>query len=947
MSDPKRTWYLPLGVVRHPRKPDKVRVVWDAAATVNGVSLNSLLLPGPDLLTPLMTVLCQFRQRQYAVSADIRQMFHQPIIRQEDRQVQRFLYRTDVQSSPTVYVLDVATFGATCSPCSAQYAKNLNASEYRTSLPEAAEAVIKNTYVDDYLDSRDTIEEAVKLSLEVRMINSKAGFDLRNWKSNSKEILRHVGVECLESEKNFAVEKSTPMERVLGMSWMTDDDIFVFSAQFREDLQHVLSGNIVPTKRQVLRVVMSYFDPLGIITNYTIQGRILLQDIWRSNVKWDDPITDADFSNWQRWVMLAPQLNRVAISRCYFPNYEISSYDSLQLHVFVDAGDQAYGAVAYFRIVERGIPRCALVAAKAKVTSLKPLSTPRCELNASVIGVRLMKTIENNHSLRIKKRFLWTDSTTVLSWIRADPRKYRQYVALRVSEILSESHVSEWYWIATSKNVADKTTKWGHGPDFEPNSEWYSGPSFLLQPENEWTLKQPCIVDPPEELKVINVHQEASIDPVVDFAKFSQLQSLLRRLAYLHHFRRRCSIKQRVSSTKGKVVLSQEDFEAAERSLWKIIQLQEFPHEIFVLRRNAILPMNERVRLEKSSSLSKSSPFIDDDGILRVQSRIDPAAAYYAFNFRNPIILPKHNHVTDLLVLHYHQKFGHANVEIVVNELRQRYYITRLRTVVKKIVKQCMWCRVYRAVPHPPKMAALPQPRVQPYVRPFSFVGLDYFGPMIIKRGRTNIKRWVALFTCLTVRAVHLEVVHSLSTESCKMAIRRFIARRGAPREIFSDNGTNFRGAARDLAEEIRNINSKVASTFTNADTKWTFTPPSAPHMGGVWERKVRSIKEALKSLCHRDKLDDEEFCNRWFHKLPCDSITNKQESLTPEYNPVICSPCSEREIKTLTLTQSQPFPTVPLTNQHSMNSGLSAGKRSQPKQQSRGMARGRWYSRE
>lgn len=145
---------------------------------------------------------------------------------------------------------------------------------------------------------------------------------------------------------------------------------------------------------------------------------------------------------------------------------------------------------------------------------------------------------------------------------------------------------------------------------------------------------------------------------------------------------------------------------------------------------------------------------------------------------------------------------------------------------------QNLWCRVYHATPSAPKMAALPQPRVQPYVRPFTYVGIDYFGPMIIKRGRTNVKRWVALFTCLTVRAVHLEVVHSLSTESCKMAIRRFIARRGPPKEIFSDNGTNFRGAARELSEEIRSINRKIANTFTDADTKWNFNPPSLP----TWE---------------------------------------------------------------------------------------------------------------
>ncbi|XP_055633875.1 uncharacterized protein LOC129774195 [Toxorhynchites rutilus septentrionalis] len=154
-------------------------------------------------------------------------------------------------------------------------------------------------------------------------------------------------------------------------------------------------------------------------------------------------------------------------------------------------------------------------------------------------------------------------------------------------------------------------------------------------------------------------------------------------------------------------------------------------------------------------------------------------------------------------------------------------------------------------------MAILPQPRVTPYVRPFTFTGLDYFG-RIVKRRRSNEKRWVALFTCLTIRAVHVEVVHTLSAESCRLAIRRFISRRGAPQQIFSDNGTNFRGAARVISDEIKVLNKQLATTFTNAEIEWIFNPPSAPHMGGVWERKVRSTN-ALKSLHHKQKINDEE----------------------------------------------------------------------------------------
>ncbi|XP_055604832.1 uncharacterized protein LOC129753060 [Uranotaenia lowii] len=237
-SNPDRTWYLPIGVVRHPRKPGKVRVIWDAAARVDGVSLNSALLKGPDLLTPLLSVLFRFREKQFAVAGDITQMFHQLLICPEDRQAQRFLWRSSPEAEPEVYVIDVATFGATCSPCSAQYAKNLNAREHQEKYPDASEAIINETYVDDFFDSRDTVAEVVKLAQEVSIVNRAACFEIPSWQSNSHEVLRQLGGELVESDKCFsAVQTASSTDRVLGIVWKSHEDIFVFDAQFREDLK--------------------------------------------------------------------------------------------------------------------------------------------------------------------------------------------------------------------------------------------------------------------------------------------------------------------------------------------------------------------------------------------------------------------------------------------------------------------------------------------------------------------------------------------------------------------------------------------------------------------------------------------------------------------------------------------------------------------------------------
>lgn len=228
-----------------------------------------------------------------------------------------------------------------------------------------------------------------------------------------------------------------------------------------------------------------------------------------------------------------------------------------------------------------------------------------------------------------------------------------------------------------------------------------------------------------------------------------------------------------------------------------------------------------------------------------MRSRLE-LSAYVPYEMKFPVILPQNSTITHLIADWFHRRYQHANRETVVNEMRQRYHIPQMRALVAKAAKNCMRCRIWKATPKSPAMAPLPKVRLTPFVRPFTFVGLDYFGPILVKQGRSNVKRWIALFTCLSIRAVHLEVVHTMSTESCVLAIRRFVTRRGAPAEIFSDNGTNFHGAHNKLKKQIEERNQTLAAVFTNTNTKWSFNPPGAPHMGGVWERMVRAVKEAI-----------------------------------------------------------------------------------------------------
>ncbi|XP_058817250.1 uncharacterized protein LOC131680552 [Topomyia yanbarensis] len=911
-ADTARVWYLPLNVVSHPRKPEKKRLVWDAAAKVDGVSLNSRLLKGPDLLTSLPSVICKFRERRVGFGGDIREMFHQIRIRSVDKHSQRFLFRFDTNKQPDVYIMDVATFGATCSPCSAQHVMKKNAEEFVDQFPDAAKAIEDKTYMDDYFDSAETPEEATTRALQVRAIHEHAGFEMRNWVSSSPEVLRGLGEISEQKPFSFVGNKNEQWERVLGMMWDPTEDMFVFTANLCGELAPYVTGDKRPTKRIALRCIMSLFDPLGLLAPYLVHGRMLIQDIWRSGVAWDEEMLDVEFEKWERWTALLQGINQLKIPRFYFGHdMHSEAYETLQLHVFTDASQTGYGCAAYFRIVDRGEIRCSLVMARSKVAPLKYQSIPRLELQAAVLGARLMQNVCDSHTVKVSNRFLWTDSTTVLSWIRSDHKRYLQYVAHRVGEIQSLTDPDMWRWVSSKENVADALTKWGRDTEPDANGRWFTGASIIKRQENDWPIQKIIPANSKEELRAQFVlHHIAIPKGLVDASRISKWTILVRTMAVVLRFIANCRLRAKglpaetvaalpsqEKYLKGskigvKVSIRQSEYLSAEQWLWRIAQSESYPDEVKILLHNRNLPLEQRTRIEKASPIYKDSPFADEFGVLRVDGRT-AKADYVAFDARFPIILPRDHLITLRIVDYYHRICGHIHRETVMNEMRQRYNIDHLRSVIDKVIKDCHWCRVKKCKPQFPRMAPLPAQRLTAHVRPFSYVGVDYMGPLDVTVGRRKEKRYVAVFTCLVVRAIHLEVSFDLSTDSCIMAIRRFVRRRGSPVEIFSDNGTNFVGASRELQEQIKQINAGCAETFTDARTKWTFNPPSAPHMGGVWERMVRSVKVAMRAIDDGRKLTDEilltvlaeveGFINaRPLTYMPQDST--EHEALTPNH---------------------------------------------------------------
>lgn len=233
---------------------------------------------------------------------------------------------------------------------------------------------------------------------------------------------------------------------------------------------------------------------------------------------------------------------------------------------------------------------------------------------------------------------------------------------------------------------------------------------------------------------------------------------------------------------------------------------------------------------------------------MRMRSRLS-ACQYVSEDTKKPVILPKDHPVTTLLINHYHKKFNHQNHEAIINEIRQKFVISRLRSRYRTIRRNCQMCKNELSTPQPPMMADLPPERLAAFSRPFTHVGVDFFGPMDVVIGRRKEKRWGMIAICLTTRAVHVELANSLSTDSCIIALRNFIARRGTPRTIRSDRGTNFVGASRALDKLRKITQEEISKEFVSVETNWAFNPPLSPHMGGSWERLIRSLKRNLMAI--------------------------------------------------------------------------------------------------
>lgn len=528
------------------------------------------------------------------------------------------------------------------------------------------------------------------------------------------------------------------------------------------------------TRKAILSIVSSVYDPIGFLAPFTFTAKYILQELSKLNCGWDDRISNAYHLKWQQWLIGLQQMESYRIDKCIKPK-GFGEIASAQLHNFCDASEIGYGVVTYLRLTNaENVVHTAFLFGKARVAPLKKMTLLRLELTAAMLAVKVEKMLNTELQIPLMKSVFWSDSTSVLKSITNDTKRFQTFVANRIGVIRELTNINQWRHINTKANPADYASRGMTAEVFLKHDVWISGPQFLSGTEEEWPHSLgdlgPVSHDDPEikrekvTVNVIQTTEPNAINILIHFfSTWTKLQRtvawLLRLKIFLEHLRNKRKevtaniqdkekdqVKQEemieremkaFKSSMGVQKLALEDLKSSETAIVQCCQAYSFQEEVVILQ-------SESKSIKRQSSIFKLDPRLDQ-GLLRVGGRLSKMAM--AEETKHPAILPKNHHVSRLILEHIHRQIGHSGRNHMLLVLQQKYWILCANALSRKVINDCVICRQLRGNVGEQKMAGLPTERITPDLPPFTKVGVDYFGPIEVKRGRNTVKRYRVIFT--------------------------------------------------------------------------------------------------------------------------------------------------------------------------------------------------------
>lgn len=827
-------YYLPHHpVFKESSESTKIRVVFDASArTSSGLSVNDIQMIGPQIQDSLFSILVRARLYKYLLTADVEKMYRQCLLDESDRTLQLILWREDENLPLKTLKLNTVTYGfASASYLSTRCLWQLGE---ECSDPLIRTIVQHDLYVDDLITGCDSEDELQRIQIAISKTLSAGCFNLRKYKSNSSKVLESL------SERSSDTLIISESSNALGLGWTSNTDRLHYSFE-------IPPSNDKITKRYILSTSFKIFDPLGFVSPCIIIPKLIMQQLWLDKVGWDDVLSEEIIRAWRKFSNSLSHISLITLPRQVLCDSPVVT----ELHSFSDASQRAYGACVYIRSIdEAGNVHVNLLCSKSKVAPIKACTIPRLELCAALLAARLCKAVVDSLRFPIKRKLYWCDSSVVLAWLHTSSRKLKTFVANRVAEILELTELSCWRYVPTSDNPADLVSRGVYPEELKDHNLWWTGPKYLLQEELSWPTLCPNKSQLECEIPEIKINVNTNVDKlsIVPFHNFNKLHKLKRiyayALRYMHNLR--------YPHSKRVNALSLDELKDSFHLLCRTAQQESFPVEYGLL--------SKEKTLSPKSTIIALAPFMDPKGLIRVGGRLD--ASSIPFDSKHPILLHSSHHLTKLIFEREHLLKLHAGPQLLLASVREYIWPINGRHLARRTVHNCITCRRVQGKTLSPIMGNLPSQRVTVDF-PFRSVGIDFAGPFFVLnrkgRGSRVTKCYLCIFVCLRYKCVHLEAVSDLSTDAFILTLRRFISRRGKPAEIFSDNGRNFVGAAKEIGNFLK-CNHKAVTEFSNEEEiKFLFSPAYAPHFGGIWEAGVKSAKFHIRRVMGNTHLTFEE----------------------------------------------------------------------------------------
>ncbi|XP_072395134.1 uncharacterized protein [Diabrotica undecimpunctata] len=571
-------------------------------------------------------------------------MYRQILIKEEERSLQKIIWRSDHTNSLETNTLNTVTYGTASASFLATRCLQEVAHMYATDFPDISSIILREFYVDDLYTGCSTTEDIKRIQSFTSELLSRHGFQLRKWKSNAP-ILN------FDNQNNVSLEiGADDTIKTLGLLWSPKSDTFHFNVQ---PIEHKCKV----TKRLILSAISKIFDSLGLLSAVTITAKIILQDLWKLKISWDEVVPMDIFTKWVTYQTQLVKLNQLQIPR----HVICRNYKSIQLHGFSDASTTAYGTCIYIRSSENFENfRCHLLCSITRVAPLKHILTvPRLELCGAYLLAELIDKVKQHMQLDLEVITYWCDSTIVLGWIKTSPSLLKTFVTNRVSQIqtLTESHT--WRYVNTLENPADLLSG-GISPTSLITSEmWFHGPSWLAKPETHWSNRtfEPSELPElrPASALIARVHMK--LDSITKISSFVKLQRII---AYVLRFINNCKCSPKRRNFDN---LSCEERDNALKYRFRLVQNETFYDDLTHLKRHG--------NVDSKSKLLTLNPFIDKDNILRVGGRLHNSD--FCYDKKHPIVLDSKHHFTTILVRNEHLTLNHCSPQLLLASIREKF----------------------------------------------------------------------------------------------------------------------------------------------------------------------------------------------------------------------------------------------------------------------------------